>query len=204
MRLFPSVFLLMTACNPGRPSRTAVPDSLGWQPLAQAPVVTEATVVAFWLPASDTLADAGADLLDDFRAYTAQVAPRLKEGDIVLVATTADSIIVVLDGGPRRVIPLGGLDYPFGYVLVEPGFAETILTGVSTDDELLEQVDWYFGLEDDGGESPGGQVVRGPVPLGRAASVRMARMACGGMRYVGVGRRAAGSYRRYSPRNTGS
>ena len=80
MRLFPSVFLLMTACNPGRQSRTAVPDSLGGRPLAQAPVVTEATVVAFWLPASDTLAGAGADLLDDFRSYTAPSRAEVEGG----------------------------------------------------------------------------------------------------------------------------
>ena len=42
--------------------------------------------------------------------------------------------------GVGRVIMLTGLDYPFGYVLVEPGFPETILTGVSTDTELMEQV----------------------------------------------------------------
>jgi hypothetical protein len=126
-----------------------------------APIVTEPTVVAFWLPSSDTLAGGeGADLLDDFRSYTARVAPSLADADIALVATTADSIIVELEGGPRRVIVLRGLDYPFGYVLVEPGYPETILTGVSTDDELLEQVDWYFGLDEDDPDSPPGQVVR--------------------------------------------
>ena len=41
------------------------------------------------------------------------------------------NLVVEIEGGPRRVIMLTGLDYPFGYVLVEPGFPETILTGVS-------------------------------------------------------------------------
>ena len=68
---------------------------------------------------------------------------------IHFAATTSDSIIVDLDGGPRRVIMLSGLDFPFGYVLVEPGFPETILTGVSTDDELMDEVNWYFGLDQD-------------------------------------------------------
>jgi hypothetical protein len=51
-------------------------------------------------------------------------------------------------------------------VLVEPGYPETILTGVSTDDELLEQVSWYFGLDDeaDSTDSPG--VVRTSFPDG--------------------------------------
>lgn len=115
-----------------------------------APVVLGPTVVAFWLPASDTLGEgSGADLLDDFRAYTQLVAPLLAERGITLAVTNADSVVVELAGGPRRVIMLGGLDYPFGYVLVEPGYAESILTGVSTDDELLGEVDWYFGLDDD-------------------------------------------------------
>lgn len=116
--------------------------------------------MAFWLAATDTLATgAGLDLLDDFRAYTALVAPDLEQAGILLEATTADSIVVELDGGPRRVIALRGLDYPFGYVLVEPGYPETILTGVSTDEELLEQVDWYFGGDDaEGGRPPRLQV----------------------------------------------
>ena len=188
----------MTACNSAPRLRTVLPDTLGGRPRAQAPIVTEATVVAFWLPASDTLAGDGADLLDDFRAYTAQVAARLKEADIALVATTADSIIVELDGGPRRVIPLGGLDYPFGYVLVEPGFAETILTGVSTEDELLEQVNWYVGLDDDVGETPGGRVVSSPASRGHAASVRRAGTACGGIRCLAADRHAIAVQRRYS------
>ena len=110
--------------------------------------------MAFWLSASDTLKQGeGADLLDDFRSYTGLVAPVLDQQGIKLETTTADSIIVDLESGPRRIIRLSGLDYPFGYVLVEPGYPETILTGVSTDDELLEQVGWYFGLDEDADQS---------------------------------------------------
>ncbi len=106
-------------------------------------------MVAFWLPASDTLRPGeGADLLDDFRSYTGLISPLLDEQGIKLETTTADSIVVVLENGPRRIIRLSGLDYPFGYVLVEPGYPETILTGVSTDDEVMEQVSWYFGLDE--------------------------------------------------------
>jgi len=119
-------------------------------PLASPPEIRDPSVVAFWLAASDTLKPGeGADLLDDFRSYTGLVTDALEDAGIGLVATTADSVIVLLEGGPRRVIMLSGLDYPFGYVLVEPGQAETILTGVSTDDELLDEVDWYFGLDED-------------------------------------------------------
>lgn len=204
MRFIPTILLLLIACNSGRLSRAAVRDSLESATLAQAPVVTKPTVVAFWLAASDTLAGDRAGMLDDFRAYTARVAPRLREGDIDLVATTADSIIVELEGGPVRVIPLRGLDYPFGYVLVEPGFAETILTGLSTEDELLEQVDWYFGLEVEEKDTPRAQTVSHPAVRGHAQSERWARTACAGTRCWGGGRHAAGSHRLYSLKHTGS
>ncbi len=137
------------------------------RPTARPPVIRGPTVVAFWLPASDTLRRGqGADVLDDFRHYTAQVAPYLEAAEIALVATTAESVIVELDRGPSRVIMLAGLDFPFGYVLVEPGYPETILTGVSTDEELLDEVDWYFGL-DEGDErgSPRGGARPRPEPV---------------------------------------
>lgn len=160
--------LLLLCCFLGCQPRSAAPHraaaaSAGaelLQPLDSAPVVRDATVVAFWLAATDTLEGEGADQLEEFHAYTALVAPGLADDSIGFVATTADSVIVVLEGGPTRRIMLAGLDFPYGYVLVEPGFPESILTGVSSDDELLDQVDWYFGLDDgsEAGESP--QVVR--------------------------------------------
>jgi hypothetical protein len=145
------LLLLATACRAGPPSGAARRDSAASRAgdEAPAPVVRGPTVVAFWLPASDTLADSGSsDLLDEFRASTAQIAPALQAAEIALIATAADSVVVEREGGPRRVISLRGLDYPFGYVLVEPGYPETILTGMSTDDELLDEVTWYFGLEE--------------------------------------------------------
>lgn len=156
----PLVLLTLTACRggavaSGAPERTASRDS------SRVLAIHDAAVVAFWLPASDTLAPgAGADLLDDFRAYTRLVEPFLADRGIPLHATNAESLLVELSGGPPRTIMLTGLDYPFGYVLLEPGFAEVILTGVSTEEELLAEVDWYFGLEEEGGRPEGrGQVV---------------------------------------------
>jgi hypothetical protein len=154
------VGFLLPACHARQPARAARPDSTAIRALAQAPLVREPSVVAFWLAASDTLRQGkGADLLDDFRSYTALVAPDLEDAGITLVATTADSVIVETDAGQRRVVMLTGLDYPFGYVLVDPGMPETILTGVSTDDELMEQVDWYFGVDEADPDSVPGQVV---------------------------------------------
>ena len=143
--------LVAAACGPGpKPAVRRGTAQSPARPLAEAPLIREPTVVAFWLPASDTLQPGeGGDLLEDFHSYTDLVAPLLEEQGITLATTTADSLIVELENGPRRVIRLSGLDYPFGYVLVEPGYPETILTGVSTDDELLEQVTWYFGLDEE-------------------------------------------------------
>lgn len=163
----------LTACRAGAPDRQAGADTLPERTLTTAPVIRGPSVVAFWLASADTLTEgAGLDLLDDFRAYTALVAPELEAAGIALEPTTADSIVVLLEGGPTRVIALRGLDFPFGYVLVEPGFPESILTGVSTDEELLEEVDWYFGRDEaDDGTPPrqqaGGATPWLPRPAGR-------------------------------------
>ena len=177
----------------------------------------EPTVVAFWLPASDTLKQGeGADLLDDFRAYTGAVSPLLDQQGIKLETTTADSVVVELENGPRRVIRLSGLDYPFGYVLVEPGYPETILTGVSTDDELLEQVSWYFGLDEpDSSDAPGVRRTAGsavssrggvtaPAPPEPVPPAIPAKTACAGTRCLAAGCRAAEWRRRCSRRHTES
>jgi len=130
-------------------------------------VVREATVVAFWLPASDTLgASDGADLLDDFRYYTRAAAPWFDERGIALVTTNSDTIVVEAEGAPRRVIMLTGLDYPFGYVLVEPGYAEEILTGVVTDEDLLDEADAYFGSDEAADEDGSQRAVRPPGSRG--------------------------------------
>jgi hypothetical protein len=112
--------------------------------------------VVFWLPASDTLdSGAGADLLDDFRYYTSAARPWFDDQGIPVVTTNADTIVVEAESAPRRLIMLSGLDYPFGYVLVDPGYAEEILTGVMTDDDLIDEADYYFGSDstDDDGEN---------------------------------------------------
>ena len=70
----------------------------------------------------------------------------LKQHNILLLPTNSDTIYVALPNRQRRLILLDGLDYPFGYVLIEPGTAERILAGLYADDELLDEVDAYFDL----------------------------------------------------------
>ena len=113
-------------------------------------VVAEPSVVLFWLHAADTLAaDDRADTFDDLKYSTEQIAPALEAGGINLLATNAETVYVELPNHTRRAILLSGLDYPFGYLLVDPGGPERILTGVYADADLLEELRVYFDLPDD-------------------------------------------------------
>ena len=121
-------------------------DSLAWTPR----VVDDAAVVVFWLRAADTLGgDDQAAAFADLRFYTDQAAPALTANGIALLATRSDTLYVALHGNRRRMIMLSGLDYPFGYVLVDPGGPERILTGVYAEDDLLDELRAYFDLSDD-------------------------------------------------------
>jgi len=118
--------------------------------LNAARVIGDPSVVVFWLRAADTLAeDDRADAFGDLRYYTEQVASTLDANDIALVATRSETVFVALPNGKKRTVVLSGLDFPYGYVLVDPGGPERILTGVYSDDELLDELRAYFDLPDD-------------------------------------------------------
>jgi hypothetical protein len=117
-------------------------------------VITGPTVIVFWLAAADTFsADDQAQALDDLNNSTESVAPTLLRHAIKLLPTNAETIYVALPNHQRRVIVLSGIDYPFGYVLVEPGLAERILAGVYDEDELLDELEVYFDLPPSGDSS---------------------------------------------------
>jgi hypothetical protein len=63
-------------------------------------------------------------------------------------------VYVTLANKQRRAILLSGLDYPFGYVLVDPGGPERILTGVYSDDDLLDELRAYFDLPNASDSTP--------------------------------------------------
>jgi hypothetical protein len=110
-------------------------------------VVTGPTVLVYWLPDADTLsADDQASALDDLTYYTDRIAPALAKHGIKLLPTNSESVFVALPNNKRRVILLSGVDYPFGYLLVQPGTAERILAGVYADDELIDEVEAYFDV----------------------------------------------------------
>jgi hypothetical protein len=119
--------------------------------LARTPrVISDAAVVVFWLRAADTLsASDQAAAFDDLRRSADQVAPALEANGIGLLATRSDTLYITLPGNRRRMILLSGLDYPYGYVLVDPGGPERILTGADPDDDLLDELRAYFDWSDD-------------------------------------------------------
>jgi hypothetical protein len=158
-------------------------------------VVRKPTVVVFWLRASDTLdRTESPEVLDDFRHYTAEASDWFDDEGIPLRATNSDSVIVELTGSTRRVITLSGLDYPFGYVLIDPGYPERILTGVITDDDLLDQAAEFFGTDEENGADTA-RVVRRDNPSARSEHFAHFDHQCGrGERFLqkhGVGQQLA-------------
>ncbi|HWH04038.1 MAG TPA: hypothetical protein VN674_10125 [Gemmatimonadales bacterium] len=113
-------------------------------------VITTPTMIVFWLGAADTLSAGDASsAYDDLTYYTDQVAAELKQAGVAIVPTTADTVFVEGPGHRRRMIVLSGLDYPYGYVLLDPGGPERILTGIYSDDDLLDEIDAYFNIDSD-------------------------------------------------------
>jgi len=113
-------------------------------------LVTRPSVVVFWLAAGDTLhPDDAAAALDDLNFFTEQIGPDLDRWGIVLLPTNADTLHIALPNDKRRSVLLTGLEFPFGYVIAEPGGVERILPGVYPAEELLEEVRVYFDLEPD-------------------------------------------------------
>lgn len=113
-------------------------------------VITAPTMIVFWLGAADTLSPGDASsAYDDLTYYTDQVTAELKQAGIAIVPTTADTVFVEGPGHRRRMIVLSGLDYPYGYVLLDPGGPERILTGIYSDDDLLDEIEAYFNIDSD-------------------------------------------------------
>ena len=114
-------------------------------------VVTGPTVIVFWLPAGgDTLnPDDAVDAFGELTSATQAIVPQLTAFDIKLLPTHAETVYVALPNRQRRPILLSCLDYPFGYLLVEPGSPERILTGTYAEDELADEVAAYFDLPQD-------------------------------------------------------
>lgn len=121
-------------------------DSLARIPL----VVDDPAVVLFWLIAADTLTTEDQTVaFEELRSNTEHISPTLATNSIALLATRSETLYVALPGNRRRMILLSGLDYPFGYVLVDAGGPERILTGEYPEEDLLDELRAYFDLSDD-------------------------------------------------------
>jgi hypothetical protein len=123
-------------------------------------LVTGPTLVVFWLAGADTLhPDDAAAALDDMNYYTEQIMPRLTAWGVAVVPTNADTLYIALPNDQRRAVLLTGLEWPFGYVIAEPGGVERILPGVYPAEELIEEIQVYFDLVDDTTASPEPKVI---------------------------------------------
>jgi hypothetical protein len=113
-------------------------------------VITRPSVVVFWLHTTDTLSQDSLEAASrDLDFYTEQVAATLSDNDIALIPTTVDTVYIEQPGHGRRAIILSGLDYPYGYLLIDPGTPERILTGIHGDEELLDEFNAYFDLPEE-------------------------------------------------------
>ena len=113
-------------------------------------LVDAPAVVVFWLAASDTLhPDDAATAYDEITLAAEGIVEALAAYDIALLPTHADTVFLALPNRQRRTIMLSGLEFPFGFVLIEPGGAERILAGVYGEAELLDEIRVYFDLPED-------------------------------------------------------
>jgi hypothetical protein len=162
--------LALAACRPAAHAKRPAPpalDTAAVSRLWKAPkdsandrllgtprVISKPTVVVFWLRASDSLSrDSAQAASRDLDFYTEQVATTLADNGIGLVATKADTVYVEQADHHHRAIVLSGLDYPYGYLLIDPGTPERILTGVYNDADLMDELHAYFDLPDNSDSS---------------------------------------------------
>jgi hypothetical protein len=118
------------------------------------PVLVEPTVVAFWLSRTDTLPVPEArQTRADFLKLAEAIARYLSDTDVRFVRTASDTVVVQLAGGIERTVMLSGLDFPYGFVLIDPGYAEEFHTGMDLVADLEDAIADYFGLDDQQRES---------------------------------------------------
>ena len=151
-RLFAPVVVLMVACS--RDPR--VPSQLVEEGITAAPdVISRPAAVVFWLRDVDTLqADSALAAIQDVTGEAQDLVDLLSDTDVEVYFTTSSRIYVRAAGAPRRTVTLAGLDYPWGVVFVEPGYAEQIITGPVSSNDLHDLVHDYFGFEDEKPSEP--------------------------------------------------
>lgn len=146
--------VLSHACGKvGRPREARGGDNDG-DSAVTVPVIVEPTVVAFWLSRTDTLpAPALAQARAGYQKLAEEIGRYLSDTDVRFVRTASDTVVVQLAGGVERKVMLSGLDFPYGFVLIDPGYAEEFHTGIDLLADLEDAIADYFGLDDHQRES---------------------------------------------------
>ena len=156
-RVFAPLLLAVAACarDPKVPQQlldagiTAAPD-----------VITHSAAVVFWLRDVDTLqSDSAVVAVQDVTTLSQDLVDLLSDTDVAVYFTTRSRIYVRARLAPRRVVTLTGLDFPWGVVFVEPGYAEQIVTGPIAPADFRDMVYDYFGLDE---EKPSGPIAMDP------------------------------------------
>lgn len=141
-----------SGCRNGRPTPSDAAGRAG-EGLAVAPtvpVIVEPTVIAFWLRGTDTLPTAESQKIRaDFLQRGNAVGEYLADTDVRFLRAESDTVVVQLAGGVQRTIMLSGLDFPYGFVLIDPGYAEEFHTGLDLLADLEDAIADYFGLGED-------------------------------------------------------
>ena len=166
-RVFAPLLLAVAACarDPKVPQQlldagiTAAPD-----------VITHSAAVVFWLRDVDTLqSDSAVVAVQDVTTLSQDLVDLLSDTDVAVYFTTRSRIYVRAQLAPRRVVTLNGLDFPWGVVFVEPGYAEQIVTGPIAPADFRDMVYDYFGLDE---EKPSGPIAMDPKAwLGKSGGV---------------------------------
>ena len=145
------VAILVQGCGKRVPAPKPASDSVASVTI---PVLVEPTVVAFWLSSTDTLPEPEArQTRVDFQRLVGEVARYLSDTDVRIVRTASDTVVIQLAGGVERMVMLSGLDFPYGFVLIDPGYAEEFHTGMDLLADLEDAIADYFGLDDTQRES---------------------------------------------------
>lgn len=142
----------LMACTAEAPRRQLAADQVGSGPPfnPSLPILDHATVVGFWLTAVDTLPpQAVRTIREQFRRSNEAVQKYLEGSDVSMVTTVSDTLYIQLVDGRRRMVTLTGLDFPYGYIFIEPGYAEEFHTGIGEIEDLEAGIDSYFGFESD-------------------------------------------------------
>ena len=132
-------------------------------------------MVAFWLSAVDTLPEPSRRAIQqEFRRSNDAMSDYLSDTDVALVTTRSDTVVVETEE-ERYLVLLSGFDFPFGYLLVEPGYEEEFHTGLMVDEDLQSVIDEYFEFEPANSEEPGAKrkariavFARSPFPVHRS------------------------------------